>query len=262
MMLLVEGIGFLVRVGPTGIACIIYWLCAVCRRKGMPVYSSTLTTEVLANTTRKATFNDVRHATDEGGKKSGVQTSVGCIGGQVRFHGMKYAKCWLPLTKSMVCVTVFKQGYLCFKSGLFGTKKRYAKEPCTVLLAFWMNFFHILSSLPSDDNFLNIDCRKWHRLYATKLYLTEMAAGQATCSMDPVCDIQDCSVTVKPGSVPYTFVIGTSDGSRHEFQVRMSFELNSLWYLFVSVCIVDSNEHDPVTRVLSSDIDIACSGGE
>jgi len=53
--------------------------------QGMPPYSSVLSTEVLSNHTRHATFNDVRHATDEG---------------------------------------VFKQGFLIVKSGVFGGKKR------------------------------------------------------------------------------------------------------------------------------------------
>jgi hypothetical protein len=62
-------------------------------------------------------------------------------------------------------------------------------------------------------------CRKWHRLYATKLYITDIAVGESTCAMDAVCDIQDCSVTVKPGPAPYTFIIATSAGTRFEFQV-------------------------------------------
>lgn len=34
----------------------------------MPAYSSALSTEVLSNHTRAASFIDVRHATDEGGE--------------------------------------------------------------------------------------------------------------------------------------------------------------------------------------------------
>jgi len=133
--------------------------------QGMPVYSATISTEVLSSSTRKATFNDVRHAADEG---------------------------------------VFKQGYLCVKTGYFGTKKR-----------------------------------KWHRLYATTLYLTDIAAGQPSCSMEPVCDIKDCSVTVKPGDQPYTFIIGTSDGTRLEFQAESEDEM-VLWITAIRRCSVSA----------------------
>jgi hypothetical protein len=37
------------------------------RHQGIPLYSIALTTEVLSINTRKATFDDTRHANDEGG---------------------------------------------------------------------------------------------------------------------------------------------------------------------------------------------------
>lgn len=38
------------------------------RHQGIPLYSTAITTEVLSINTRKATFDDIRHANDEGGK--------------------------------------------------------------------------------------------------------------------------------------------------------------------------------------------------
>ena len=61
--------------------------------------------------------------------------------------------------------------------------------------------------------------RKWHRLYATKLYTVELAVGQPSCTMEPICDISNCSVSAKPTSdIPYVFIISTNEGNRFEFQ--------------------------------------------
>lgn len=62
--------------------------------------------------------------------------------------------------------------------------------------------------------------RKWHRLYSTSLFVSDMLASAAT-TMDKVCDIAACDVAAKPGSVPYVFIVCNKQGTRFEFQVSM-----------------------------------------
>lgn len=138
-------------------------LSPICPRPhhGIPPYSINISTEVLSNNTRVATYSDVRHARDEG---------------------------------------VFKQGYLFAKSGMFGKKKR-----------------------------------KWHRLYSTKLYTVDIALNQPSCTMEVVCDVSEASVSVKPGEIPYVFIIGTKEGNRLEFQAESEDEM-VLWITAIRRC--------------------------
>jgi hypothetical protein len=114
--------------------CLSVFLCP----QGMPPYSSVLSTEVLSNHTRSASFNDVRHASDEGGECVCVWRWWGDVHYLFILSSLLFS-CSLHAASSsfsplfsnyfvpvfMKCLyTVFKQGFLIVKTGLFGGKKR------------------------------------------------------------------------------------------------------------------------------------------
>lgn len=108
---------------------------------------------------------------------------------------------YLPMIHTTSSIlSVFRQGYLWVKRGIFSPKIRQV-EPI-------LN--HDLDESP---------IRKWHRLYTTKLYTVSLAPDQPTCLIDVVCEIGQCLVSVKLGDAPYVFTICTPDGGRFDFQV-------------------------------------------
>ena len=119
---------------------------------GMPSYATTLTTEVLSPGTRISTYEDMRHARDDG---------------------------------------IFKQGYLFEQKGiLFGKRKR-----------------------------------KWHRLFASKLYTVEVVTNSAECNMEIVCDIFEANIAAKPGDMPHKFIITTKNNQKVELQAENEDEM-------------------------------------
>ena len=119
---------------------------------GMPPYATTLTTEVLSPGTRSSTYEDMRHARDDG---------------------------------------IFKQGYLFVQSGIFFGKRK----------------------------------RKWHRLYASKLYTVEVITNSAECNMEIVCDVFEATIVAKPGDMPHKFIITTKNNQKVELQAENEDEM-------------------------------------
>jgi len=66
---------------------------------------------------------------------------------------------------------------------------------------------------------MHLFIRKWHRLYSTSLFVSDITTPAAT-SMDKVCDIANCDVAAKPGDVPYVLIVCDKHGTRFEFQVH------------------------------------------
>ena len=99
-----------------------------------------------------------------------------------------------------------------------------------------------LSDPPYDMDLLvsstaNLCCsipRKWHRLYSTSMFVSDMFGSSAT-TMDKVCDIAGCDVAAKPGDVPYVFIVCNKQGTRFEFQVSSLFPLFCGADIFVSI---------------------------
>lgn len=76
--------------------------------------------------------------------------------------------------------------------------------------------------LASADLKLLSLCRKWHRLYATSLFVSDIVLASSAATMDKVCDIAGCDVAAKPGDVPYVFIVCNKEGVRFEFQASPS----------------------------------------
>lgn len=86
---------------------------------------------------------------------------------------------------------IFKQGYLFVQSGVFFGRRR----------------------------------RKWHRLYATKLYTVEVIANSAECNMEIVCDVFHSTVATKLGDMPHKFIVTTTGNQKVELQAENEDEM-------------------------------------
>jgi hypothetical protein len=83
---------------------------------------------------------------------------------------------------------------------------------------------------------------RWYRLFATKLYYVKFTPEELSCSMEVVADITGCTVSAKPGDMPFLFSVtpaAPKGASEIDFQAENEDEM-VLWITAIRRCSVSA----------------------
>lgn len=102
------------------------------------------------------------------------------------------------------------------------------KGVCFLCCNYGMNL-HVVKIIPAvykqgylfswASKYFGTRKRRWYRLFATTLYYVKFKREDLSCSMEAVADMSGCSVTAKPGDMPFLFTITPKGSNEIALQV-------------------------------------------